>query len=99
MRKALVALAALFVGLAASSGAIEGRAPAGLVRTVIHNRDFDLRQVGPDRLLAAADSPGRTLAATLHISRANAYARVERLRTTGVIRGFRAEVDLERFEA
>jgi DNA-binding Lrp family transcriptional regulator len=37
----------------------------------------------------------RTLAETLHISRANAYARVERLRTTGVIRGFRAEVDPE----
>jgi glycine/D-amino acid oxidase-like deaminating enzyme len=39
------------------------RAPAGLVRTVIHNRDFDLRQVAPDRLHAAADSPERTLAA------------------------------------
>lgn len=37
----------------------------------------------------------RTLAETLHISRANAYARVERLRTSGVIRGFRAEVDPE----
>jgi DNA-binding Lrp family transcriptional regulator len=35
----------------------------------------------------------RTLAERLHISRANAYARVERLRTTGVIRGFRADVD------
>ncbi len=39
------------------------RAPAGLVRTVIHNRDFDLRQVATDRLHAAADSPERTLAA------------------------------------
>jgi glycine/D-amino acid oxidase-like deaminating enzyme len=39
------------------------RAPAGLVRTVVHNRDFDLRQVAPDRLIAAADSPERTLAA------------------------------------
>ena len=39
------------------------RAPAGLVRTVVHNRDFDLRQVLPDRLHAAADSPDRTLAA------------------------------------
>ena len=37
----------------------------------------------------------RTLAETLHISRANAYARVERLRTTGVIRAFRADVDPE----
>ena len=35
----------------------------------------------------------RTLAQTLHISRANAYARVERLRISGVIRGFRADVD------
>jgi glycine/D-amino acid oxidase-like deaminating enzyme len=39
------------------------RAPAGLVRTVVHNRDFDLRQVDTDRLHAAADSPERTLAA------------------------------------
>ena len=39
------------------------RAPAGLVRTVVHNRDFDLRQFAPDRLHAAADSPERTLAA------------------------------------
>jgi DNA-binding Lrp family transcriptional regulator len=35
----------------------------------------------------------RTLAEDLHISRANAYARVERLREARVIRGFRAEVD------
>ena len=35
----------------------------------------------------------RTLAETIHISRANAYARVERLRNEGVIRGFRADVD------
>ncbi|MFG2176443.1 NAD(P)/FAD-dependent oxidoreductase [Streptomyces niveus] len=38
-------------------------APADLVRTVVNNRDFDLRQVAPDRLVAAADSPERTLAA------------------------------------
>lgn len=38
-------------------------APAGLVRRVVHNADFDLRQVAPDRLVAAADSPARTLAA------------------------------------
>lgn len=35
----------------------------------------------------------RALAERLHISRANAYARVERLRSSGVIRGFRADVD------
>ncbi len=39
------------------------RAPAGLVRTVINTQDFDLRQVAADRLIAAADSPDRTLAA------------------------------------
>jgi glycine/D-amino acid oxidase-like deaminating enzyme len=39
------------------------RAPAGLVRTLINNRDFDLRQIGTDRLIAAADSPAQTLAA------------------------------------
>ncbi|MEV8403367.1 NAD(P)/FAD-dependent oxidoreductase [Streptomyces niveus] len=38
-------------------------APADLVRTVVNNRDFDLRQVAPDRVVAAADSPERTLAA------------------------------------
>lgn len=35
----------------------------------------------------------RTLAERVHISRANAYARLDRLRTTGVVRGFRADVD------
>jgi DNA-binding Lrp family transcriptional regulator len=37
--------------------------------------------------------PIRTLAETLHISRANAYARVQRLRETKVIKGFRADID------
>jgi DNA-binding Lrp family transcriptional regulator len=35
----------------------------------------------------------RTLAERVHISRANAYARVQRLRADGVIRGFRADID------
>lgn len=39
------------------------RAPAGLVRTVVNTQDFDIRQVAMDRLVAAADSPERTLAA------------------------------------
>jgi glycine/D-amino acid oxidase-like deaminating enzyme len=39
------------------------RAPVGLVRTVVNTEDFDLRQVAADRLIAAADSPERTLAA------------------------------------
>jgi glycine/D-amino acid oxidase-like deaminating enzyme len=38
-------------------------APAALVRMVVNTEDFDLRQVAPDRLIAAADSPERTLAA------------------------------------
>ncbi|WP_433222965.1 NAD(P)/FAD-dependent oxidoreductase [Dactylosporangium sp. CS-047395] len=38
-------------------------APEGLVNTVVNTADFDLRQVAPDRLVAAADSPERTLAA------------------------------------
>jgi DNA-binding Lrp family transcriptional regulator len=49
------------------------------------------------RILRALTEDGRmsarALAAALHISRANAYARVERLRERGVIRGFRADVD------
>jgi len=50
-----------------------------------------------ERILAALSEDGRmsmrSLAEQLHISRANAYARVERLRTRGVIRGFRADID------
>jgi glycine/D-amino acid oxidase-like deaminating enzyme len=38
-------------------------APEGLVRTVVNTEDFDLRQVAPDRIIAAADSPEQTLAA------------------------------------
>lgn len=41
----------------------ELRTPAGLVRSVVNTRDFDIRLVATDRLLAAADSPERTLAA------------------------------------
>ena len=39
------------------------RAPPALVRTVVSTEDFDLRQIAPDQLLAAADSPERALAA------------------------------------
>jgi DNA-binding Lrp family transcriptional regulator len=38
----------------------------------------------------------RSLAERLHISRANAYARIQRLRDDGVLVGFRAVVDPER---
>lgn len=48
-----------------------------------------------DALAADGRMSIRGLAERLHISRANAYARVERLRSSGVILGFRAEVSPE----
>jgi DNA-binding Lrp family transcriptional regulator len=56
---------------------------------------------GPDevdrRIIAELTADGRlsmrALAEKVHISRANAYARVERLTRTGVITGFTATVD------
>lgn len=39
------------------------RSRSGLVRTVVHYHDFDLRQVTADRLIAAADEGPRTLEA------------------------------------
>nr|WP_296068423.1 Lrp/AsnC family transcriptional regulator [uncultured Actinoplanes sp.] len=49
------------------------------------------------KILAELTADGRmsmrTLAGRLHISRANAYARVERLRSAKVIRGFKADID------
>ena len=53
--------------------------------------DTDRRILG--ELTADGRLSMRTLAERLHISRANAYARVDRLRRTGVIRGFTADVD------
>src|SRR4051812_47167570 len=55
--------------------------------------DIDRRML--DALVADGRMSIRALAEQLHISRANAYARVDRLRTTGVILGFRAEVSPE----
>lgn len=53
------------------------------------------------RIVAALRADGRmsirALAENLHISRAGAYARVERLRRDGVITGFTAVVDPERY--
>lgn len=46
-----------------------------------------------DTLTADGRISVRRLAETLHISRANAYARIERLRESGVIRRFTADVD------
>ncbi|HEV6952277.1 MAG TPA: Lrp/AsnC family transcriptional regulator [Promicromonospora sp.] len=61
------------------------------------------RQVAPglddvdQRIVAELREDGRmsmrALAEKLHISRANAYARVQRLEQSGVIRGYRAEID------
>ena len=49
------------------------------------------------RILTALTDDGRlsmrTLAERVHVSRANVYARVQRLVDSGVIRGFRADVD------
>jgi len=50
-----------------------------------------------ERILAELMKDGRmsvrALAERLHISRANAYARIQRLTQDGVIRGFHADVD------
>jgi DNA-binding Lrp family transcriptional regulator len=46
-----------------------------------------------DELVLDGRMSMRTLADRLHVSRANAYARVDRLQKSGVIRGFRADVD------
>jgi DNA-binding Lrp family transcriptional regulator len=46
-----------------------------------------------DELTADGRMSMRSLAERLHISRANAYDRVGRLQKSGIIRGFRADVD------
>lgn len=50
-----------------------------------------------DELRANGRMSMRTLAATLHISRANAYTRVARLERDGVITGYTAIVDPQRY--
>lgn len=50
-----------------------------------------------DELRADGRMSMRALAAKLHISRAGAYARVERLQRQGVITGYTAVVDPERY--
>jgi DNA-binding Lrp family transcriptional regulator len=47
-------------------------------------------------LLADARTSVRAIAERLHISRANAYARLERLTTSGAIRGYSARIDPQR---
>ena len=46
-----------------------------------------------DELVVDGRMSMRTLADRLHVSRANPYARLDRLQKSGVIRGFRADVD------
>src|SRR6185437_2516977 len=63
------------------------------VRPMVHNT-LDATDRGiVDALVSDGRMSIRALAQTLHISRANAYARVERLLSSGVIRGFHADVD------
>jgi DNA-binding Lrp family transcriptional regulator len=50
-----------------------------------------------DALRADGRLSMRTLAATLHISRANVYARVQRLERDGVITGYTATIDPQRY--
>jgi len=50
-----------------------------------------------DALRADGRLSMRTLAANLHISRANVYARVQRLERDGVITGYTATIDPERY--
>jgi DNA-binding Lrp family transcriptional regulator len=69
------------------------------------NRSADGRSAALDetdrRIIAELRADGRmsmrALAAKLHISRAGAYARVERLQRQGVITGYTAVVDPERY--
>jgi len=68
--------------------------PSGVGRSV---RPLD----GPDRLILSelirdARTSIRSLAERVHISRANAYARVDRLVADGVITGFAAQIAHER---
>lgn len=68
--------------------------PSGAGRSV---RPLD----GPDRLILSelirdARTSIRSLAERVHISRANAYARVDRLVADGVITGFAAQIAHER---
>lgn len=56
--------------------------------------DIDVRLVR--ELLADGRLSVRALAERAHISRANAYARLQRLEEDGVITGYAAQVDLER---
>jgi DNA-binding Lrp family transcriptional regulator len=64
--------------------------PAVAGRTVRSLDEVDRRIL--DALVRDGRASVRTLAERIHISRTNAYARVERLLREGVITGFRAQV-------
>jgi DNA-binding Lrp family transcriptional regulator len=67
---------------------------AAPVRQVAHLDDTDLALI--DALRADGRLSVRALADQAHISRANAYARLERLQRDGVITGFTVTVDPDR---
>lgn len=69
-------------------------AAAGPVRQVAGLDETDLQIV--DALRADGRLSVRALAEQVHISRANAYARLQRLQRDGVITGFTARVDPDR---
>lgn len=61
---ALAATVGVWVPVGPSPATLFGlSAPPDLVRGVVNTQDFDLRQIAPDLLVAAADSPERTVAA------------------------------------
>jgi len=70
-----------------ASGAAAGRTARPL-------DEVDRRIV--ELLVQDARASVRTVAEAVHVSRSNAYARLERLVTDGVITGFRAQLDPER---
>ncbi|PRY02744.1 Lrp/AsnC family transcriptional regulator [Allonocardiopsis opalescens] len=66
-----------------------------MVRTAVELDDTDRRIVA--LLQADGRMSIREVAERAHVSRTNAYARLDRLRATGVITGFTAVVDPERY--
>jgi DNA-binding Lrp family transcriptional regulator len=72
-----------------------GRAQSPIPGQMVTLDDLD------HRIVAALRGDGRlsmrALAARLHISRANVYARVERLEKTGVITGYSATIDPRKY--
>ncbi|HWH00387.1 MAG TPA: Lrp/AsnC family transcriptional regulator [Pilimelia sp.] len=77
-----------------NESAQSGRRPGGPGRTARALDDVDARLL--DALVRDGRASVRQLAAALHISRTNAYARIERLVAEGVITGFHAHVAPER---